>query len=162
MLNGSSSSFGTGNDLANDITGNAGDNNIDGSGGGDLLRGGAGADRLIGGTGRDVIYGGTDSDSDIFLFRSTAESTPGAARDLLHDFTNGIDKIDLHLIDADTTLVGNQAFAFSASGPAAHSVWVVDVGAHLIVRADVNGDKIGELEFQLIDVNLLLPGDLVL
>jgi Ca2+-binding RTX toxin-like protein len=60
------------------------------------LRGDAGADRLLGGGGSDRINGGAGGDrlaggvgADVFAFRS------GGGRDLVTDFSDGPDRLDL-------------------------------------------------------------------
>ncbi|MCS5698125.1 M10 family metallopeptidase C-terminal domain-containing protein [Cyanobium sp. FGCU-52] len=83
------------------LTGSSGANQIDGGAGADLIRGGAGADRLTGGAGADR-----------FTYASLAEAGNGATgRDLITDLDSS-DRIDLSLIDAHSSLKGNQAFVF--------------------------------------------------
>jgi len=77
---------GTGNQLSNTITGNAGTNVLSGGAGNDSLSGGAGNDSLSGGAGNDSLSGGAGNDS--FNF-----STPADKRDLILDFTPGLDII---------------------------------------------------------------------
>jgi Ca2+-binding RTX toxin-like protein len=86
-----------GSDFADLLTGDGGKNQISG---------GKGADILSGLTGKDTLVGGDGADQ--FLFTALGDSTFNAP-DLIADFQM-IDKIDLHLIDADTTLAGDQAF----------------------------------------------------
>lgn len=82
-----------------------------GGAGNDIITGSAGDDRILGGTGVDVLTGGLGIDS--FAFATTAESGFGATRaDHILDFLSGTDIIDLTAIDADATVVGNQAFTF--------------------------------------------------
>jgi serralysin len=76
--------------------GMAGNDTIDGGGGNDLIDGGAGKDRMTGGAGRDI-----------FDFDSPGET--GAlftTRDVITDFTPGVDIIDLSGMDASTVLSG--------------------------------------------------------
>ena len=84
----------TATDGADRLTGDAKDNVIDGKGGNDIINGGAGNDTIIGGLGYDTLTGGAGKDT--FVFRSAAEigDRPGA-RDVITDFTQGEDKIDL-------------------------------------------------------------------
>lgn len=93
---------GIGNDR---LFGLAGNDEIDGGRGDDLLEGGAGADDLDGGAGNDSLFGGEGNDllnggagddvltggagSDIF------EIYPGSGRDVITDFTNGVDRIEI-------------------------------------------------------------------
>lgn len=105
---------GTGNNLANVITGNAGNNLLNGAAGGDQLFGEAGNDILSGGDGLDYLTGGAGND--IFLGEigeSKVDSKLGSiSLDVVLDFQRGFDKIDLSAIDANTNIVGNQAFKF--------------------------------------------------
>lgn len=79
--------FGVGNELANQLTGNAE---------GNWLLGGDGADTLIGEGGNDVLFGQAGTDTFVF--------TPGTGADLIGDFAPGTDRIDL------------SAFGFSWAG----------------------------------------------
>jgi Ca2+-binding RTX toxin-like protein len=97
-----------GSDRGEQITGNEDGNALNGRGGNDTLIGGAGADILTGGSGHDN-----------FQFLSSSESHFGAGQfDTITDFEQGIDKIDFHLMDANTGLPGKQTFIFdTGSGP---------------------------------------------
>lgn len=68
-----------------------GDDNdtIFGEGGVDFLIGGNGADRLIGGQGGDFHYGGLGADTFVF------DAQTAAARDMIMDFQDGIDTIEI-------------------------------------------------------------------
>ena len=78
----------------------------------DKLSGGLGNDTLIGGLGKDNLTGGVGAD--IFKFNAineTAATTKNA--DTITDFKSSEkDRIDLSAIDANSTLIGNQAFKF--------------------------------------------------
>ena len=95
----------TGNHAANLLKGGAGADRLSGLGGSDILDGGAGADFLLGGAGADV-----------FNFNSTQDS-PTNARDTIQDFVRGSEHIDLHNIDANTALAGDQGFLFIGGSP---------------------------------------------
>jgi Ca2+-binding RTX toxin-like protein len=75
---------GGGNDS---LDGRGGADSLDGNQGNDTLRGGAGADTLHGGVGSDVLFGGQGAD--IFVFAK------GAGRDVIQDFQDGSDLIQL-------------------------------------------------------------------
>ncbi|TFU06302.1 hypothetical protein EUV02_04700 [Polymorphobacter arshaanensis] len=84
---------------------------VSGGAGNDTITGSAGADRLLGGAGVDTLTGGAGND--VFAYLTSAESGLGVTKaDVLMDFTSGQDLIDLSAIDADTTVVGDQAFTF--------------------------------------------------
>ena len=74
------------------------DHDFDGGGGNDTLSGNAGNDTLSGGTGNDSLTGGAGSDSFVFA--------PGFGQDVVQDFEDGIDMVDLRdgLAFADLTL----------------------------------------------------------
>ncbi|MBK4214355.1 M10 family metallopeptidase C-terminal domain-containing protein [Paracoccus caeni] len=101
-----------GNDL---LRGDAGNDRLEGGAGRDTLEGGAGNDTLAGGQGVDVLRG--DAGADLFLFRSLSDASVSEFQpDLIRDFTQGEDRIDLRQIDASSILSGNNAFEFTNSG----------------------------------------------
>lgn len=84
----------TGNAAANVLTGNGGADVLNGMAGNDVLLGGAGADTINGGVGNDTLTGGSDADR--FVFTDTDATTAfGLSNDVITDFTNGVDRIDL-------------------------------------------------------------------
>ena len=57
------------------------------------------------------MTGGTGADT--FVFKKTSESKASASRaDIIEDFKDGVDKINLKAIDASTELSGNNKFTF--------------------------------------------------
>ena len=53
------------------------------------------------------MFGGTSADT--FVFTKTSDSSAKASRaDVIRDFTDGVDKINLRAIDASTDLSGNK------------------------------------------------------
>jgi Ca2+-binding RTX toxin-like protein len=99
---------GQGNDSAgggagsDSLNGNLGNDTLDGGDGSDTLRGGQGTDSLSGGAGADSLAGdlGVDtlrggSGSDRFIFSGDAATVAGAGPDVVSDFSNGTDKLDL-------------------------------------------------------------------
>ena len=125
-LTGSGSIAGSGNALANTIVGNGAGNQI------------------FGGFGRDTLTGGGGADT--FVYRSLAESkVAGTGRDTITDFHHSQhDRIDLHTIDANAKVHGNQAFHFIGNHAFGHEAGELQVkataGGHTLVSADVNGD----------------------
>lgn len=93
---------GAGNDR---LFGLGGDDEIDGGPGDDLLEGGDGADDLDGDAGNDSLFGGTGNDllnggagNDILTGGAGAdvfEFYRGSGRDVITDFTNGVDRIEI-------------------------------------------------------------------
>lgn len=156
--------------MADLVRGHGGDDTILGRGGHDRLFGGAGQDRIDGGTGadlicggagRDLLLGGADLARDVFLFRSVADSWPGKDHDTIRNFIPGIDDIDLRPIDARSA-AGDQAFTFSGGTARAWSVWCVDTGPDILVRADVTGDGRVDFEILVANVDRLTASDFLL
>lgn len=135
---------GAGNAVANALRGNAGANVLVGLGGNDVIYGGGGSDRLFGGAGRDISFG--QAGADVFVFRSAGEAGIAAGRDVIRDLQQGVDRIDLSNIDANTRTLGNQAFAFIGAEDFSR------VGGELradggLVHGDLNGD--GRADFEV-------------
>ena len=80
---------GGGNDTL--LGGEGGDSALAGGEGNDSIDGGAGDDRLLGGAGGDTLIGG--SGDDVFRFNSWE----GGGRDVIRDYGNGADVIELNL-----------------------------------------------------------------
>lgn len=142
---GASGFTGTGNSLDNEITGGAG---------ADVLRGAGGLDRLFGGAGADR-----------FVFSTTAEAGNGAARDVVLDFAQGIDRIDFSGIDANTASRGNQAFSATIvtafTGVRGQLMTTTDAGG-VIVSGDVNGDRVADFQIYVAGVTQLTASDFLL
>lgn len=142
-LAGTAAINGTGNDLGNRLSGNDAVNTLRGLRGNDTLAGLGGNDVLVGGAGGDALTGGAGAD--LFCFESLGDST-ATARDRISDFsrTEG-DRIDLHLIDANSALAGDQAFRMVTAfdGTAGVLTVTADSGGWL-VSGDVNGDKVAD------------------
>ncbi|HTV68875.1 MAG TPA: calcium-binding protein [Rhizobiaceae bacterium] len=157
-------SFGIGNTLANSITGDSMNNTLRGLAGKDTLLGNKGDDKLTGGIGADKLTGGLGADR--FIFNSVAESRAAGGIDKIVDFSRAQkDKIQLDLIDADTTQAGNQAFSFigtKAFSGKAGELRYAKASSGSIITADLNGD--GKADFTVIsDVAVnFSKGDFVL
>ena len=161
VLTGALSLSAVGNSLGNTITGNGASNVLKGMGGDDTIRGSGGNDVLQGGAGRDILSGGDGVDR--FVFRK-GETGIGAARDIVSDFRNGIDRIDLSPFDANSTLAGNQRFSYiqTLEFSAAGQVRTERSGVHLILEGDVNGDNVADFQILLRGLKTLWTGDLIL
>ena len=158
-------------------------------GGSDTLRGGAGNDWLSGGHGADKLNGGTGHD--VFSFGThvpfnTNNVTPGifvldtgvgeGARDVICDFAQGEDAIDLSLLLnlAHRSLDVDEAYEFIGTGEftgsRAQVRYVVD-GDRTIVQLDgtayssgslVGVDGVADAEIELRGVYALEEGDFFL
>ncbi len=151
-----------GSETANRFDGGAGDDQLFGFGGNDLLIGGFGIDTLVGGAGADRMTGGVDGDT--FRYNAVADSgVTAATRDTITDFTGGAtgDIIDLSLIDAKTTVVGNDTFSFIGTnvnwGGVAGQLRAYWTASGQIIEGDVNGDKAADFSIALIDASHAIP-----
>lgn len=171
VLTGSSKISGTGNSDNNSITGNSGNNALKGLSGRDKLLGGGGADRLEGGSGRDRLDGqggrdrldgGDDSVSDVFIFSTIKDSRVGSKHDTILNFKKGIDKIDLHALDADAETGRNNSFDWKGTSALDHSVWWKSSDNGVLVQGDVNGNSKADFEIFVQDVTRLSSDDFIL
>jgi Ca2+-binding RTX toxin-like protein len=143
---GSGFSGGEGNDT---LTGGVSDDRLAGDAGADLLRGGSGRDWLEGGAGADRLVGGSGNDT--FYYRSLSDSTLSlSGRDLIVDFESG-DRIDLHQIDANSTVDGQQMFSLEGTvGNAGDIVVTFDAANNrTLVRLFVNNDATADAVIML-------------
>jgi hypothetical protein len=165
---------GTSNDIiignagANRLTANSGNDSVSGGDGNDTIFGGNGADTIVGGLGRDLMSGGTvtSTNSDVFVFGGLADSgTTAATRDIISDFQDGLDKIDLSGIDADTGTGANDAFSFigaAAFSNVAGELRVANYSGGVYVLGDVNGDGSADVSVALRGTHSLTATDFLL
>ncbi len=157
----------TGSTVANTIHGGNGSDIIAGLGGADTLYGdagndriigGAGNDRLVGGLGRDVQAGGADAD--MFVFGALADSAVGGQRDLITDFEQGIDKIDVTGISSEAHV--NQVFIGSAAFTGeAGQIRYYQASGQTIIAGDVTGDGLADYQIQLRGLYAIQGSDFV-
>ncbi|WP_220033715.1 M10 family metallopeptidase C-terminal domain-containing protein [Rhodobacter viridis] len=161
-------SGGTGTD---NLVGGLGNDVIKGEIGNDSLDGGAGSDALNGGLGRDVMRGGAGIDR--FIFTATGETgVEATTADRITDFTHGVDRIDLHAIDASTVLSGENAFtfigaaAFGTTGKGEIRFEHVDAAGtandFTLVYLDTDADTAAEAVIRLNGLVTLTAADFVL
>jgi serralysin len=141
--------YGGGNDT---IFGEDGNDGLVGDAGNDVLDGGTGGDHMEGGAGVDTMTGGA-AEGDKFFFTAASETGVGAGnRDIITDFSHAAnDKIDLHLIDADTASAGDQVFTFiggAAFTAVAGQLRAEDIDGDKLVQGDTNGD--GGADFEIL------------
>lgn len=159
---------GLGNDTINSRQGNdivnsgGGTDTLRGKEGSDTLNGGSEADILDGGLARDFLTGGSGNDT--FEFRNGDTGSTNGTADVVEDFVQGQDLINL-LIDADTGTVGNQNFTFigtSVFSGTAGEVRYVQQGGRTFVQGDVNGDSVVDFVIDLAGTINLTGADFVL
>lgn len=160
-LNGSSGADAfAGADKADRLNGASGNDVLWGEGGNDTISGGLGNDQLYGGAGQDVLTGG--GGADIFIYRSLADSKPGASRDVVSDFSHAEhDRIDLSAIDASTKLVKDQAFTFIGGADFTHHAGELHF-QHGVLSGDTNGDGKADFEIAIQGVTHLMSDDFLL
>lgn len=141
------------------LEGGDGDDMIGGGNGNDVLDGGTGNDTLIGGGNFDDLTGGTGRDT--FRFLAATESPANGASDIVRDFVHRLDRVDLSLMDADTTQEGMQAFRFIWSSEFRGVAREVRVEGNQI-EADVNGDGFADFAVTLGGVSDVFKYDLIL
>ena len=146
------------------LHGDAGNDRLDGGDDNDILWGDGGADRLYGRAGADLLHGGLGAD--VFCFLAPSDSTNRAAqRDRIADFQGGSDRIDLHSIDANAALSGDQAFRPGLTATfdgAAGCLRVIWSGANTLLQGDLNGDKVPDFTITLSGHQQLGPADILL
>lgn len=158
----------SGDEGANRIDGYLGNDTIDGAGGDDRLIGGTGSDVIIGGGGRDTLTGGSaagSAEADVFKFNAVSDSGPTAAtRDVITDFADGSDDIDLSAIDGNAAVVGS-AFSFIGTAAFSHTAGELryqQFTGYALVSGDVDGDGRADLTIRLNGTHALTAGDFLL
>jgi serralysin len=161
-----------GSSAANELSGGAGNDSLYGMAGNDILSGDSGDDALYGGTGRDIMSGGFGADTFYFLAPNESGAT-ASSRDVITDFTHGVDHIDLSAIDANSTVVGNDAFSFldiagtAFGGVAGQLRWYQQdntgtANDRTIIEGDINGDRVADFQIELTGLIPLTAPDFIL
>lgn len=173
------------------LDGGRGRDIIIGRNGNDLIEGWSGPDRMYGGRGRDFIYGGAGHDAlkgqdfgdwlqgdggrdalfggagpDVFVYVTGSDSRPGAlARDRIADFAPGEDRILLRRLDADLFTADNDAFVFIGATAFSNTPGELRATIHprcTLIRGDVDGDGVADLEILLRGRHQLDASDFIL
>jgi serralysin len=129
---------GAGNDRLN---GNEAANRLESGAGNDMLSGFGGDDVMIGGSGSDTLTGGAGADR--FIYLANADSAVGAGRDVITDFAQGSDLIDLSGLNA-SKFIGTGLF----SGQAGQVRYATFDGT-TIIELDSNGDRLADFQLEL-------------
>ena len=149
--------LGDGADSFNGKGGSSG--TIFGEDGNDTLKGGSHKDVLVGGLDMDHLTGGANADK--FVFNAVLESVQGTTHDSILDFSHAQhDKIDLHLIDANNFMGGDQAFHFIGAKNFSLLGGELRYANHLL-QADVDGNGAADIEIH-VNAAHLTKGDFVL
>jgi Ca2+-binding RTX toxin-like protein len=95
------------------LTGSANDDHLSGNTASNIIGGDKGADTIAGGGGADILTGDNDADrfNDRFVYSALADSRD-TARDIIKDFRQGEDSLDVAAIDAKSSTPANDAFTF--------------------------------------------------
>lgn len=168
----------TGTNENETIKGNGGNDTLTGLGGADKLYGGTGNDRIDGGDGDDLIVGGAGADTltggmgdDLFQIENVrASGTTATARDLILDFAQGDDRIDLSKLDADAFALGNQSFTLltpagaAFTGAAQARFTHVQLGGvdHTLIELNLDADADAEVSLALLGRVDLVASDFLL
>ena len=129
---------GSGNDS---LIGNNAANIFVAGAGNDTLDGGAGNDRLTGGVGADTLTGGAGSD--VFRYEAINESGAGIGRDLITDFEQGSDLIDLSEL-VISNFIGSARFSGTVG-----ELRAVSFDGTTIIEGDTNGNGLADLQLEL-------------
>lgn len=136
---------------------------ISGGAGNDTIYGSSGADMIIGFTGADTLSG--NGGADVFDYNVVTHSR-AVAPDVILDFQDGIDKIDLAGIDASTAANGNQAFSFIGEGEFTNRAGQLRIdtsdSTKTLVLGDTNGDGVADFAIELAGSHLLTATDFFL
>jgi serralysin len=126
------------------------------------LYGGDGNDHLIGGGGKDYLVGGAGAD--VFVYGSATDSTfSPSGRDLIGDFEDGVDVVDLSAINVPGPtggfhFVGNGAIFTGTIG----ELIAQQAGSSTLVHGDVNGDGVVDLSIEFKGLHVFSTTDFVL
>ncbi|WP_299413456.1 M10 family metallopeptidase C-terminal domain-containing protein [uncultured Sulfitobacter sp.] len=149
------------------LLGSGGDDTLIGGSGEDTLLGNIGDDRLVagggptvlnGGAGRDVMFAGAGEDT--FVWRSASESGPRADRDTIHNFDTTEDLLDLSRVSIDDLLFQGLS-GFAGGGDASLRLNETSAG-HSVVRVDIDGDRVTDMEILLLNTVTLTADDFIL
>jgi Ca2+-binding RTX toxin-like protein len=154
-----------------ELNGGSGNDSLYGGAGNDELYGDAGADSLNGGLGKDTMFGGAGADTFVFTL-SKDSSAKGSRADIIKDFEQGFDLIDLSAIDASTKLRGNNEFTFDGTSSFGRSKQgdiyykqfdqAGTTNDYTMVFIDTDNDRGTEMSIKLMGLHDLTASDFIL
>ena len=136
-----------GTNFADTLTGSIKDDTIYGGAGNDIISGGGGNDTIVGGAGADRLTGGNGND--VFVYLDASDSP---ASDVITDFSQGSDKIDLSALRGSLNLIWGGTIANVQNG-----LWYDKTGSSTFLYADTNGIAGAELKIELQNTSALTP-----
>jgi Ca2+-binding RTX toxin-like protein len=139
------------------LYGDVGNDTLDGGAGNDALHGGADADLLIGGLNQDLMFGGAGADT--FEFNAINESgNTIRTADVIADFVEGVDKIDLLDIFGVDFYAGPELNTVVAP----HSVFWTQSGGNTIIQVNATFDQTSDMLIVLTGLHNLTAGDFLI
>ena len=155
-----------GNDV---VQGGDGNDSVSGGDGDDRLFGGDGDDRLVGSSGNDILGGGDGADKltgssgrDIFIFTdSELGTTKLGEHDVITDFQQGTDKIDISALYDGGTYNGLKNGALSGTVANAYKVGYYSASGKTWLEGDVTGDGVADWVIEMSGSYKLKGSDLV-
>jgi hypothetical protein len=102
---------------------------------------------------------------DTYGYNSASESLPGTGlHDVITDFVHGVDKIDLHSIDAQLGGFGDQAFRFigSLNFQFEGDLRVSFSNGNTLIQGNTDTDSAPEIEIQLNGLHAISTTDFIL
>jgi serralysin len=105
---------------------------------------------LIGSAGRDVMTGAAGPD--VYQFMRASDSTRAAFDDITGFSSAEGDRIDLRAIDANTSVAGDQAFAFIGPNTftgVAGQLRMNSAGSEWYLDGDVDGDRVADFRVRI-------------
>ena len=140
------------------LIGSANGDDLIGGNGANGIAGGAGADEIFGLAGNDILIGGEGNDT--FFYLNATDSLVGSGRrDIIADFVQGQDKINLSVIDAHLNQAGDQAFNFIGTAAVGSKALpdvrfdVIDLpgvdGDRTIIQGEFGGDNDTDIDFEI-------------
>ena len=117
------------------LTGNAAANTLVGAAGNDTITGNAGADTATGNGGNDIFVYTSAQDSPANTnWQTPPDGTVVRTWDVITDFTQGADKIDL------SAFLGATNLGWGGTTPTGNAVWYVNSGTTTFVYADIDNN----------------------